>query len=214
MTVGLVTVTLFVYNMQRSCRQFYISCIVACRVVYTVGIYSVYAWSPLKFVHFNTSTRKYIFIIADELYSLVLIIVCRCCMKRKFHDSEKLLTQMGFECLTFGNTAPPLYISVELSSHWERCAQVMQFKCTRYSCDDLTLSVRIYSVSILFQFYSGVPKGASSNSAWVNSFSVDVSNVRKSWNFLLRRFILASFILLPCMTQHKRAHNNIHWKAV
>ena len=89
MTVGLVTVTLFVYNMQRSCRQFYISCIVACRVVYTVGIYSVYAWSPLKFVHFNTSTRKYIFIIADELYSLVLIIVCRCCISKSSSETHK-----------------------------------------------------------------------------------------------------------------------------
>ena len=121
---------------------------------------------------------------------------------------------MGFECLTFGNTAPPLYISVELSSHWERCAQVMQFKCTRYSCDDLTLSVTICSVSILFQSYFRCSEGASSNPAWINSFSVDVSNVRKSWNFLLRCFILASFILLPCMTQHQRSHNNRHWKAV
>ena len=29
---------------------------------------------------------------------------------------------------------------------------IMQFKCTRYSCDDLMLSVRIYIVSILFHF--------------------------------------------------------------
>ena len=45
----------------------------------------------------------------------------------------------------------PAALSVELSSHWEQCAHVMQFKCMRYSCDDLTLSVRIYSVSILLQ---------------------------------------------------------------
>ena len=42
-------------------------------------------------------------------------------------------------------------LPVELSCHWERCAHLIQFKCTRYSRDDFTLSVTIYNVSILFQ---------------------------------------------------------------
>ena len=42
-------------------------------------------------------------------------------------------------------------LPVELSSHWERCAHLIRFKCTRNSRDDLTLSVTIYNVSILFQ---------------------------------------------------------------
>ena len=66
-----------------------------------------------------------------------------------------LLTRAGFEHTpnseifgpqnTHRSAALP---AVELSSHWERCAQ---FNRTRYSHDDSTLSVRIWNVSILFQ---------------------------------------------------------------
>ena len=46
---------------------------------------------------------------------------------------------------------PALVDSSGIWTHWERCAHLIQFKCTRYSRDDLTVFVRIYSVSILFQ---------------------------------------------------------------
>ena len=79
-------------------------------------------------------------------------------MKRKFHDfltlltsTEKMLTRAVFELAPSGTpvfAALPVCRSTELSSHWERCAHLMQFKCTRYSRDNLTLSMRICCVSI------------------------------------------------------------------
>ena len=41
---------------------------------------------------------------------------------------------------------------------------------------------------------TGVLEGASSNPARVNSFSVDVSSVRKSWNFLMLQWYLAHIL--------------------
>ena len=64
-------------------------------------------------------------------------------------STEKLLTRAGFELAPSGT--PVRRSAVELSSHWERCAYFIQFKFTRYCRDDLTLSVRIYRVLILFQ---------------------------------------------------------------
>ena len=54
------------------------------------------------------------------------------CFSSSANVNRKTVDSSG----TFANTALP----VELSSHCERCAHLIQFKCTRYSRDNLTLS--------------------------------------------------------------------------
>ena len=54
------------------------------------------------------------------------------------------------------------------------------------------------SIARLVERRTGVPKGASSNPARFNSFSVDVSSVSKSWNFLF--MFLWGWFLWRCST--------------
>ena len=90
-------------------------------------------------------------------------------------------------------------LPVELWSHWEWCAHLIQFKCARYSCDDLTLSVTIYIVSILFQNHP--QRHHEEKISWfsytanVNRKTVDSTGI---WTSHLREHRYAALYQLSC----------------
>ena len=75
----------------------------------------------------------------------VLMATMRCVRRHaRSHQLQMCRHRVGLLVDLYSVAALP----VELSSHWERYTYLIQFKCARYSRDDLTLSVKIYSVSM------------------------------------------------------------------
>ena len=117
--------------------------------------------------------------------NVIFMIIWHCRSQLKNVDSSGIWTR------SFGIAVRrSACLSYRVHRDWKRV--FIQLKCTRYSCDNLTLiHERMFSVSILFQNH--LQRYTWTEFFNYNHFSVDFGSVRLSWKIIVHLYLWGWF---------------------